>query len=197
MFPNYWAARVALGRALVERGDIDEALKELEMAVAHIPENLLLHRLLASLYFHKEEWSKAVRYCQLVLFVNPQDRECLSIMEEISKIRAGESQAGPEEEKSLSPEKDGEEIITPTIAELYLSQGLVEKAVEIYRKLLIRQPDHEEWKERILSIQKERGLPAISGESGEEKGEVLEQLETWLKAVEEIELERTFNGRHI
>ncbi len=268
-FPHYWAARVALGRALMERGDLDEALEELEAAIGYVPENLLLHRLLALLYFKRGELSKSATYCRLVLFMIPEDRECFFIMSEISKIQARGSQTeaiieetkrfAPEswqfeqeppeqeqpeqeppeqEQQSWQPEQEPpeqeqqswqfeqelpeqelpeqeqeepapqpertkkkqeqegqEEILTPTIAELYLSQGFAEKAIEIYQELLIRQPDRTEWMERIRSIQKERGIKVSEpkagdlggvsgGEHGDDSGEVLRQLEAWLKNIE-------------
>jgi len=256
-FPHYWAARVALGRALMERGDLDEALQELEAAVEQVPENLLLRRLLTVLYFKRGELSKAAVHCRIVLLVIPDDRECSFIMNEISKMQASGSQtaaiaaiieetkkfspepwqsepeeAGPEQEKSAQqpehaqeqelqqpehvqeqqersqqpqlPERaqkkqvreEQEEILTPTIAELYLSQGFAQKAIEIYQELLIRQPDCTEWVERIRSIQKEKGLEVSEPKAlnrgsnpGGEQGcgsseKVLQQLETWLKNIE-------------
>lgn len=278
VFPQYWAARVALGRALMERGDLDEALEELEAAVDQVPENLLLHRLLALIYFKKGKLLKSATYCRLVLFMVPDDRECLFIMDEISKMQARGSQTESiiEETKRFSPEQwqpergqpgrgqpgraqkeqalkeqaqkeQGEqperaqqkqtqkeqtqqaervqkelapqteqvkktkkkeqeeqaqgEIVTPTIAELYLSQGFAEKALELYQKLLIRQPDRTEWRERIHSIQKERGIeireskdngpgeerPSVEGSGGEHRedpAEILRQLEAWLEHIE-------------
>ncbi|MEW5802256.1 MAG: tetratricopeptide repeat protein [bacterium] len=268
-FPQYWAARVALGRALVERGDLDEAQKELEAARDHVPENLLLHRLLASIYFTKGELRKAAYYCQLVLFVIPHDGECLFIMDEIFKA-AGDSkreggefktpsvpeagggpqpeaahmpEAGvepvledkpvPEDEITSAPEygqseqalfvqevpglnvpeqepqelaqqeeiiarsskedaaEQEEEIVTPTIAELYLAQGVPEKAIEIYQKLLIQQPDHREWQERVNFIQHKSGImPPVrkTDDCAQGNDRVLQQLETWLKNIEKSTL---------
>lgn len=239
VFPQYWAARVALGRALMEKGDLDGALEELEAASDQVPENLLLHRLLASIYFKRGDLSKAAACCRLVLFMISDDRECLFIMDEISKMQRRESQAEPvpeqeknlfleqaepvpEEEKKLSPEswpsereqeeqarkepvqeeqaredQSQEEILTPTIAELYLSQGFAEKALEIYQKLLIRQPDREEWLERIHFIQEEMGIKTgakkaggrgRSVEHGGKHGDVLQQLESWLKNIDRLKV---------
>jgi tetratricopeptide (TPR) repeat protein len=246
VFPQYWAARVALGRALMERGDLDEALEELEAAVDQVPENFLLHRLLALIYFKKGKLLKSATYCRLVLFMVPDDRECLFIMDEISKIQARGSQTEAiiEETKRFSPERAQQkqtqkeqtqqagraqkeqapqteqvkktkkkkeqeeqaqgEIVTPTIAELYLSQGFAEKALEIYQKLLIRQPDRTEWRERIHSIQKESGIeicgskandlggerPGVEGSGGEhheDPAEILRQLDAWLEHIENSE----------
>jgi len=261
LFPYYWAARVALGRALFEKGDLDEALKELETASVHVPENFLLHELLASIYLKKGDLLKAAHHGELVLFVNSHHAEALRIKEDVFKIRGRDSQKEPfheQEQKSLlkeqkreslpgkqedetkfvdkkkdeekeslinkeedkkeflsqeQEEKEGEgeekkgresfplkqeeEIITATLAELYISQGLAERAIEIYQKLIKQQPEREEeWKKRIAAIQEIQGA-AVSAEifaSEEEAAKkkntqesILQQLETWLENIEKFE----------
>lgn len=210
-FPRYWAARVALGRALFEKGDFDQALAELEMAADHVPENLLLHRLLATIYFNRGEFQKAARYCWLVLFVSPQDQECLNIMNKILEIQGQssiqdqdqdqdkpfhqdkpllyqeENLAEARKEKSDSPSPPPEEeIITPTIAELYLSQGFRDKAIEIYQRLLAEQPDRDEWRERLYAIQGEVAPAPRAKMQSQQSDRIVQQLETWLKNIETL-----------
>ena len=267
LFPHYWAARVALGRALLEKGDIDEALKELETALVHVPENFLLHKLLASIYLKKGDLLKAGHHGELVLFVNPHHAESLRIKGKVLKIRGRDSQKesfheqeqksslkeqkresliehpekpekqedetklvdkkkdeekeslinkeedkkeflsqeqkekegeGEEEkERESFPLKQEEEIITATLAELYISQGLPERAIEIYKKLIKEQPEREEeWKKRIAAIQEIQGAAisaeifALEEEAAKKKNtheSILQQLETWLENIEKFE----------
>ena len=275
VFPHYWAAKVAFGRALFEKGDFDGALKELEDASDHVPENILLHELLASIYLKKGDISKAIHHCELVLFINPRHTEALGIKEKVLKIQGMDSQkeslheqgkelllkekerrslpekkeekeiekevgieiepveeeqgekkeeeerkqktqkedeegeGGEEKERESFPIKEGEEIVTATLAELYVSQGLPEKAVEIYQKLIKQQPEQEEeWKRRIAAFQVCEGSaisqdtafqeaqdeavsPEISPPGGPKKKDpnelILQQLETWLKNIEKYE----------
>ena len=264
LFPHYWAARVALGRALFEKGDLDEALKELETALAHVPENFLLHELLASIYLKKGDLLKATHHGEFVLFVNPHHAESLRIKGKVLKIRGKDSQKGPlheQEQKSslkeqkrkslpeklekqedekefvvnkkdeemeslinkeedkkefLSQEKEEkkgegekekgresfplkqeEEIITATLAELYISQGLPERAIEIYKNLIKQEPAREEeWKKRIAAIQEIQSAPvsveifAPEKEAAKKKDtheSILQQLETWLENIEKFE----------
>jgi len=228
LFPAYWSARVALGRAFFEKGDLDLALKELETASIHVPENFLLHELLASIYLKKGDLLKAAHYSELVLFVNPHHAEALRMKKEVLKIGSLNSRkdfSHEQEQKSSLKEqkreslperpekqevetkfvikkkdeekKQEEEIITATLAELYISQGLPEKAIEIYQILIKQQPDREEeWNKRIVAIQEIQGA-AISAEifASEEEAVkkknshklILQQLETWLKNIEKFE----------
>jgi len=43
-------------------------------------------------------------------------------------------------------------LVTRTMAELYVRQGLIEKAIQVYEQLLVRHPDHPEWKDRLIAL---------------------------------------------
>ena len=50
---------------------------------------------------------------------------------------------------------DKDNILSATLADIYLQQGYVEKAVEIYGKLSRREPENNFYKGRLASIKKE------------------------------------------
>ena len=106
-------------------------------------------------------------------------------------------------------------IATVTLAELYFSQGFLDKALEIYQKLLLQEPDHMEWVKRFQEIQDmqsniEMG-PHIQAEAPEQpqtealhtqaeaaeqpqtkdkKEQILEILEQWLKNCQALKKSR-------
>jgi len=49
-------------------------------------------------------------------------------------------------------EKNG--IVSATLAEIYLEQGYLEKAIAIYDQLLLREPDNENYKAKLSSLKK-------------------------------------------
>src|ERR1700720_4421633 len=53
--PNYLSARVTLGRALIEIGQLDDALRELELVLKSAPENLAAIRGIADIYHRQGE----------------------------------------------------------------------------------------------------------------------------------------------
>ncbi|HTP65749.1 MAG TPA: tetratricopeptide repeat protein [Geobacteraceae bacterium] len=60
-------------------------------------------------------------------------------------------------------------LTTATLAELYVSQGFPERALEIYRELLAEDPENDELKERLAAVEKElNALPAPAGEELDE-----------------------------
>jgi tetratricopeptide (TPR) repeat protein len=58
--PSYQSARVTLGRALVEMGDLDRAAAELEYVLRAAPENLAAIRALAEIHRRRAEMPEVV-----------------------------------------------------------------------------------------------------------------------------------------
>lgn len=205
LFPNYWAAKVAFARALFEKGDFEQALEVLELAAEHIPENLLLHELLACIYRGKGDIPKAIHHCRLVLFINPFHEKCLQIEEEaligdtteystiVEEGREDFNEELLQEGEAETDQSAEEEILTATLAEVYVAQGCHEKAIEIYQKLIENQPEEEvRWKKRIEELQADQNSPNLSElltmEEAKKNNElILRQLEEWLKNIEKRE----------
>jgi len=49
-------------------------------------------------------------------------------------------------------EKNG--IVSATLAEIYLEQGYLEKAIAIYDKLLVKEPENEIYRAKLSSLKK-------------------------------------------
>jgi len=45
------------------------------------------------------------------------------------------------------------ELVSPTLAELYFKQGFIDKAVEVYRQLVEREPGNERLRRRLAELQ--------------------------------------------
>ncbi len=112
--------------------------------------------------------------------------------------------AGPADDVAtpLPPEPPGvpevDEIETPTMAELYASQGHFDRAVAVYRNLLVRSPNETQYRERIEELEmlgnaaalpKAPAAPAPSREAGEDglSAESMKKtigvLSEWLDAI--------------
>ena len=46
-------------------------------------------------------------------------------------------------------------IISATLADIYLEQGCVDKAIEIYEKLVRKEPNNSFYKQRLSSLKKD------------------------------------------
>lgn len=125
--------------------------------------------------------------------------------EDDAAVDEGVQSAGASEETLGEPARDP--LSTATLAELYVSQGFLKRALTIYRELIETEPDNEHLKRRMMELKdaidrdqvsaREHALddlsiedvaaPAIShapverAESGKEA--VLRTLEYWLENI--------------
>lgn len=143
--PNYTSGRVALARAYFDSGQVDEARQELERVVATVPENLIAQRLLGSIYRDQGELDRMEGCLHRILSLDPQDGEA---SEALDWIEASRGRTWPD-----GSEPDGErEIVTRTLAEIYASQGYVERAADIYRQLCRKEPDNPVLRGRLAEL---------------------------------------------
>lgn len=92
-----------------------------------------------------------------------------SYLEEESSYQASETEAqlSPEETELLRDEEEGEEskgpprgMATATLAEVYFQQGLLDKAIETYKKVLRNQPGDQAVKDRLSELRNLRSAKA-------------------------------------
>ncbi|GHV16070.1 hypothetical protein AGMMS49938_15630 [Fibrobacterales bacterium] len=78
---------------------------------------------------------------------------------EASKTEESPAQISPAEVNKESEPASEDDLLTqsptPTLAELYLNQDLPEKAAEVYRALIAKDPENELLQDRLIEIEKE------------------------------------------
>lgn len=83
--PGYLSARVTLGRALLDLGQLDNARDELEFVVAEAPENLAAVRGLAEIFHREGQTADALTYYQRALALARHDPEIEEIVQQLSR----------------------------------------------------------------------------------------------------------------
>ena len=68
----------------------------------------------------------------------------------------------PEPVHAAGPPSD--ELTSATLAELYFKQGFTEKAVEVYRQLLEREPENDRLRRRLAELQEAPSAPVAPAE---------------------------------
>ncbi len=160
-YPRYALALVLIGRILIEEGNYDAAVAYLETAANIQKTNVKALELLAESYEHLGKTKEAVdvyekllkieekeqykdKLLKLSQMVQPPEEDVEKIVEEmdsepdIPKIELEETEEGEEEEE-----------VTVTLAKLYEKQGYIEDAIDVYKKILKKEPDNEEAKEAL------------------------------------------------
>ncbi|MFZ4859553.1 MAG: tetratricopeptide repeat protein [Desulfuromonadaceae bacterium] len=177
--PRYLAGQRALSLACHAKGLNEEALTTLKQIVVAVPEDVPSQKLLGRLLLEAGEQDSAIQVYRIALEFAPEDVECRLQLESLEKSAgvAGSSfmnDDGSEDDdeeiiedleildefdeeyseaKPLSSEAAHDPLTTVTLAELYVTQGYLAKALEIYRAILNDNPTDRSIKERITELE--------------------------------------------
>ena len=148
-YPHYHSARVSLGRTLLALDRPKEAAAEFRAVLEAEPQNLLAGRLLAGIYRSQGNWTGALETYRGLQAFYPDDPEVRAQVYQLER--------GPESESddSRGDGADGKSDVmaTNTLAEIYLRQGLVDRALAVYENMLHADSDNQAVRRRIAEIQ--------------------------------------------
>ena len=85
MHPHFVGGRVALARALFDRGHFEEVTKELETIILDAPDNLIAQKLLAESYLILGKVAQSLSAYKVLLFFMPNDKEIMGLVKEIEE----------------------------------------------------------------------------------------------------------------
>lgn len=188
-YPGYVAGQMALARACKEKGLLEESRQALEAVTTAVPEHQEAQRILTRLYTETGRSKDAVRALEIMLDFTPDDTaartelESLRLLsglgisdEELELIELTEADIYYEEPDRLVErirptvpkfqdfgESGRDPLMTGTLAELYVTQGFTEKAINIYRGILAENPDDRAVASRLAELEK---VVASSGALG-------------------------------
>lgn len=167
--PHDLRARVILGLSYLRTGALDSAETELLKAKEMLEINTVIYLNLAELYDKKGDSEQAFHYQKLFEAIHP------------SSVAEVETEADEPGSASVAKEalpENAEMMDTVTLAELYEQQGHVDKAIEVYRKILETSPETEEVEARLAELEKRIGEP-------QEGRTLLSVLEAWQSKLRE------------
>jgi len=150
-YPQYTTARLILAKALVADGQLAPAQVELEAILEVSPKDVQSHRLAAEVQRRLGHIDEAVRHLEAAIALDPTDREAQGLL---SLLRA----AGPpsDEATGLARVLSDDTFATVTFGALCLEQGCVEEAAQIFTRILRKNPDHREARERLEGVLRAR-----------------------------------------
>ena len=91
----------------------------------------------------------------------------------------------PIERRPASREAESGDLTSSTLAELYFNQGFTDKAIEVYRQLLQREPGNERARTRLAELEKlERSLVVEEARAAPAPGEVADAGAARRQAIE-------------
>jgi predicted regulator of Ras-like GTPase activity (Roadblock/LC7/MglB family)/predicted Zn-dependent protease len=173
--PTYMSARVVLGRIYGDKEMLDEAVEELKRVESVDVDNIMVHTMLGNVYIKKKMYAQAIEQFQRVLSLNPEDTETQEKLQEALSAKQAPASAAPEKKpeqpkaeapkpaaaaakpeppktdiKSAEPKLDANKSMKA--AELYTKKEEFDKAIEIYKELLDKEPGNVLVEQRLREV---------------------------------------------
>ena len=129
LHPEYATARATLGRALIDKGDLDAALAELSAVLAAAPEHLAALKGIAEIHARRDEPAEALASYRRARQLAPEDAELarsIAALEHAAPLVPPASPARPQARSD-----DGATAVVVRRLELFLDQVLADRARRI------------------------------------------------------------------
>lgn len=167
--PSNASARIVLGRIYVDQSKTAEAIQEFEKILELDPENMMAHSLLGSVYIKKGDYQAAIDEYQKILSLNPDDEEIQAFLKKAIEQAASAQKPGAEtKSKPVTEEKKtatSTSTASLTMADLYLKQDHVDKAIEVYEELLSQDPQNQVVRQKLSEANRKKQGTAPSPEA--------------------------------
>jgi tetratricopeptide (TPR) repeat protein len=233
--PDDLPLRLILAETYFEEGLFSHAEAELETATSQMDGYASAYRLQAEIYHAQKRNDEALRSLRIYLSLRPQDERALDLLKALELPQAAPApQIAPIEEEIPEPpavkteqtpvlraieplETEAEkpefrfedevlsEIVTPTLAEVYVHQGQIQEAIGIYEEVIAQHPEDEASLTRIQELRTmlEAALPVRETEplapeaefplpgdavpkSKQRKQKTIAILESWLANIRKL-----------
>jgi tetratricopeptide (TPR) repeat protein len=199
LYPDDIRLRALLAESYAEMGFITLAVSEFEKVVAMIDDMAPAYRSLAQIYAKQERQSEAADMLMRYLAHCPGQPEALEFLKRMETASLpeeplAETEGLTEDLVPLEDESDDAlvDFATPTIAELYYSQGRIDAAIHTYEKVLGSNPEDGESLRRLNELKGmlRESLPGIEerrpGTPHGQTERMIAILERWLPKIREI-----------
>ena len=124
--------------------------------------------------------------------VEPEQAPAMEMDKPVPETETGRDKTpGSAAEVTADEEKESLiELATPTLAELYFSQGQLQEAIETYEKWIFNKPDDKRSEQRLNALKTRRNKRVETGSSKEDPARMkteksIEILEDWLARIRE------------
>lgn len=166
MLPHFSPGFSTMGRILGQMGRIDEAMTAYSRALSMDRQSTAALVGMARLYLVRGERDLARRILRQAAEFHPDDEKITDMLialdlprpwAEIKQASQIQQQI-PRREAAI--EEPVEPIPTATLAEIYVKQGLLDKAINILQDILKQNPDNDTARQRIKQLQESAGVEA-------------------------------------
>jgi tetratricopeptide (TPR) repeat protein len=206
--PMFSPGYAILGRIQTQRGALDAAAAAFDKALLIERENLGALKGLARVRAQQGERTRALELVQRVLALKPDDAFAGQLLAALQKGAPAAAAPTPVPVAELRPaeavaaaasptvSEPGAEVVAPapaeeqpistaTIAEIYIRQGFLQRALKVYRDLLEADPHNEEIRQKLVALKRQLEAPPApeAPEAADAGAATLEVLNRWLDSI--------------
>ncbi len=150
-YPHYTTARLILAKALLAEGQMDAALAELATILEVSPKDVQCHRLAADIHRRAGRIDAAVTHLETAVRLDPGDRESRGLL---GLLRS--TATPPTEGAGVGRVLRDDTFVTVSFGTLCLEQGLVEEAAQVFTRILRKDPNNADARERLEQVLRAR-----------------------------------------
>jgi tetratricopeptide (TPR) repeat protein len=144
--PHFLSGQLVLARCWHDRGELDLASAGFREVLRGEPGNAVALRALGEIARERGDREEAAGWFRQALEADPGDEELRARLESLAPAPG----AAPQAAAVPSP---AAEIATVTLAEVYLEQGLHERALSVYRRVLAADPANAGVQDRVRRLE--------------------------------------------
>ena len=164
---DYANGHMVMATCYFKVGLLEQAIKECERVLELDKEHIAASYHLGEIFVEQKKFDQALQSYQRVLQLDPYNE---SARERIAQLQNHTAENGSKI-NYVRAEDDTEKlledpILTPTLADIYASQGLTERAINVLQRLLKSSIDKEFVLQRIRELEEELRMMHAGGDDG-------------------------------
>jgi tetratricopeptide (TPR) repeat protein len=207
-YPDDIPLRHLLAETYLDAGLLAHAEAQLERVMSKMDHLATLYKLQAHILYKQHRAEEAMKNLKIFLAHRPDDPEALDLLQvleaswqsspktpspapEVSEPYQTFPDEAAEPKAEGSDEEGLPEIVTPTLAEIYVNQGQIMEAIHIYERISAQYAQDAAVRQRIEELKamvelKTPSEPQQGDKDEQKKGRIISTLETWLEEMRKM-----------
>jgi tetratricopeptide (TPR) repeat protein len=189
--PWFSPGHVVLGQILMARGETGEALGCFNKALTLDGESIAAFKGLAAIYCQKGQVDVARQVLERAEQIHPGNSSIRHMLNRLSAVSEPPIKSEPVVPKTDDAQPVEAPIATTTIAELFVKQGLLSQACQVYRDILQADPDNSQVRAKLIEMEGRLASDSQAEVDNEQErhaattaeAEPLVTLQHWLTAI--------------